>query len=58
MNNINRQFSSKIYKTAVEVSDPFNIYNCDYVQATEDIKSGQRLLVGGFGLVGVPFNLI
>lgn len=37
-------FSSKIYPNALE--------------ATKDIKSGSTLLVGGFGLCGIPANLI
>lgn len=41
---INRHFSSKIYSSAAE--------------ATKDIQSGQTLLVGGFGLCGIPSNLI
>jgi len=28
------------------------------LQATKDIESGQTLLVGGFGLCGIPSNLI
>jgi 3-oxoacid CoA-transferase len=35
---------SKIYKTAKE--------------AVQDIKDGSKVLVGGFGLCGVPMNLI
>jgi acyl CoA:acetate/3-ketoacid CoA transferase alpha subunit len=41
---INRAFSSKIYPNAME--------------ATKDIKSGDKLCVGGFGLCGIPSNLI
>jgi len=37
-------FSSKIYPSALE--------------ATKDIKDGQTLCVGGFGLCGIPANLI
>ena len=36
--------SAKIYK--------------DAISAVKDIKSGQTLLVGGFGLCGIPENLI
>lgn len=39
-----RGFSSKIYPSAME--------------ATKDIQSGQTLVVGGFGLCGIPANLI
>ena len=39
-----RAFASKIYPSAME--------------ATKDIKSGQTLVVGGFGLCGIPANLI
>lgn len=41
---LSRKFSSKIYPSALE--------------ATKDIKSGSTLLVGGFGLCGIPCNLI
>lgn len=37
-------FSSKIFSSASE--------------ATKDIKDGQTLVVGGFGLCGIPANLI
>ena len=37
-------FSSKIFKSAAE--------------ATKDIESGKTLVVGGFGLCGIPANLI
>ena len=39
-----KYFSSKIYPNALE--------------ATKDIKSGSKLLFGGFGLCGIPSNLI
>lgn len=39
-----RMFSSKIYSSPME--------------ATKDIKDGQTLVVGGFGLCGIPSNLI
>ena len=39
-----RAFSSKIFPNAME--------------ATKDIKSGQTLVVGGFGLCGIPSNLL
>ena len=39
-----RSFSSKIYPNAME--------------ATKDIKTGDKLCVGGFGLCGIPSNLI
>lgn len=39
-----RYFSSKIYPSALE--------------ATKDIKTGDKLCVGGFGLCGIPSNLI
>ena len=39
-----RAFSSKIYPSAFE--------------ATKDIKTGDTLCVGGFGLCGIPNNLI
>jgi len=41
---IRRSFSAKIYPNAME--------------ATKDIKDGSKLLVGGFGLCGIPANLI
>lgn len=41
---ISRKFSSKIYPSAAA--------------AISDIKDGDKLLVGGFGLVGIPSNLI
>jgi len=41
---LNRHFASKVFPSAAE--------------ATKDIKSGQTLLVGGFGLCGIPSNLI
>ena len=41
---IARKFSSKIYPSAAA--------------AISDIKDGDKLLVGGFGLVGIPANLI
>ena len=41
---IARKFSSKIYPSAAA--------------AISDIKDGDKLLVGGFGLVGIPSNLI
>lgn len=41
---LNRHFGSKIFASAAE--------------ATKDIASGQTLLVGGFGLCGIPSNLI
>lgn len=31
---------------------------CDAYQATAEIRSGQTLMVGGFGLVGAPLTLI
>jgi acyl CoA:acetate/3-ketoacid CoA transferase alpha subunit len=37
-------FASKIYPSALE--------------ATKDIKDGKTLCVGGFGLCGIPANLI
>jgi len=39
-----RTFASKIYPSALE--------------ATKDIPSGSTLCVGGFGLCGIPSNLI
>jgi acyl CoA:acetate/3-ketoacid CoA transferase alpha subunit len=33
------------------------IYNCPK-EATKDIKDGSLLLVGGFGISGIPMNLI
>jgi acyl CoA:acetate/3-ketoacid CoA transferase alpha subunit len=39
-----RFFSSKIFSSAAE--------------AVADIKDGDRLMVGGFGLCGIPENLI
>ena len=39
-----RKFASKIYPNAME--------------ATKDIKDGAKLAVGGFGLCGIPSNLI
>ncbi|EGR29886.1 hypothetical protein IMG5_146590 [Ichthyophthirius multifiliis] len=43
-NTPRRYFSSKIFSSAIE--------------ATKDIKDGSKLLVGGFGLCGIPENLI
>ena len=44
LTNICRRNFSKVYPSALE--------------ATKDIKSGQTLCVGGFGLCGIPSNLI
>ena len=41
---ISRKFSAKIYPSALE--------------ATKDIQSGQTIILGGFGLCGIPTNLI
>lgn len=41
---VHRRFSSKIFPSALE--------------ATKDIKDSSKLLVGGFGLSGIPTNLI
>ena len=30
----------------------------DFEKAVEDIKDGMTIMVGGFGLVGIPENLI
>jgi 3-oxoacid CoA-transferase subunit A len=39
-----RNFASKIFASAKE--------------ATKDIKDGSKLCVGGFGINGIPVNLI
>jgi len=42
--SIKRQFSKKVYRSACE--------------AIHDLNSGNRIIVGGFGLCGIPENLI
>ncbi|KAI5632116.1 coenzyme A transferase domain-containing protein [Phthorimaea operculella] len=51
---IGRVLSCASYSTA---SKRNKIYN-DFNEAVSDIKDGSKLLVGGFGLCGIPENLI
>ena len=44
MTTMQRSFASKVYSSAAE--------------ATKDIKDGDTLVVGGFGLCGIPEKLI
>lgn len=54
--NINK-ISSCNFATQINKSRNGKIY-CDPSDAIQDIPSGSKLLVGGFGLCGIPENLI
>lgn len=47
-------FSSKIFNSAADVRKN----KFDSFKAVKDIKDGNTLCVGGFGLCGIPENLI
>jgi len=56
--NVN-QFSSPIIFSSFSTSSQRKVEFCkDALEAVKDIPSGSKLLVGGFGLCGIPENLI
>eukprot|EP00128_Syssomonas_multiformis_P008034 Colp12_sorted_trinity150504_noHs@16516 len=53
----NRGQTGRFYSTGLDAQGRVAFYN-DAAEAVKDIPDGAKLLVGGFGLCGIPENLI